>query len=120
MPTNRDNSFIPLSSAALPPNERPNFRVTVLSQAANAQPFHELGQSGSPAALPQSPGHEPQVTLQREGDRVSAIHVHCACGRVAELECVYEPAPSAPPFPPGAEPLVASPPQSIPAQPRGN
>jgi hypothetical protein len=31
----------------------------------------------------------PQVTLQREGDRVTAIRIECQCGQVIELTCSY-------------------------------
>ena len=32
---------------------------------------------------------EPTVTLEREGDRVTLIRVHCPCGNVIELACQY-------------------------------
>ena len=37
------------------------------------------------------PAHErlPVVTLQRDGDKVTRIHVRCSCGEVVELDCVY-------------------------------
>jgi hypothetical protein len=31
----------------------------------------------------------PAVTLEREGDRVTHIRIHCTCGQVVELECAY-------------------------------
>jgi hypothetical protein len=30
------------------------------------------------------------VTLDRDGIRVTAIHVHCSCGQVIELSCIYQ------------------------------
>jgi hypothetical protein len=32
---------------------------------------------------------QPIVTLKKEGDRVTHIHIQCACGQVVELECAY-------------------------------
>jgi hypothetical protein len=32
---------------------------------------------------------EPIITLQRNGDIVSAIRIECGCGRVFELNCLY-------------------------------
>jgi hypothetical protein len=32
---------------------------------------------------------QPIVTLKRDGDRVTHIHIQCACGQVVELECAY-------------------------------
>ncbi|MBC8096256.1 MAG: hypothetical protein H7Y43_10615 [Akkermansiaceae bacterium] len=90
MSSTRDTAFIPLSSAA--PATQPNgdYKLTVLSSPDKAQPFRPLGQS--PAAAPTSAHQsncEPRVTVQREGDRVSGIQVHCSCGQVIELACVY-------------------------------
>jgi len=45
----------------------------------------------APAAPPPPPQNcpPPKVTLQRQGDVVSAIRIQCACGQVIELACVY-------------------------------
>lgn len=32
---------------------------------------------------------KPVVTLKRNGDQVTHIHIQCACGEVVELECSY-------------------------------
>jgi hypothetical protein len=32
---------------------------------------------------------KPVVTLKRNGDQVTHIHIQCACGEVVELECAY-------------------------------
>jgi hypothetical protein len=113
MQTNRDESFIPLAPSALASNERPDFRVTVLPQTGTAQSFQALGQSNSSHAASHAPGNEARVSLRREGDRVSVIEVHCACGRIVELDCVYEsepaPAPTAPPAAPAPAPGPAAP-----------
>jgi hypothetical protein len=90
----RDESFVPLTPAGLPANDRPDYRVTVRSQADNVQPFHSLGQTVGSIAAGQSSNLEPRLTLQHEGDRIAAIRIQCTCGQVIELACVYEPAPA--------------------------
>jgi hypothetical protein len=111
MQTTRDESFIPLAPAALPSNERPDFRVTVLSQAGNTQSFQGLGHSDPTHAVSHASGNEPRVSLQRESDRISVIQIHCACGRIVELGCVYEPAPTH--TPPAASPAPAPAPKLV-------
>ena len=62
--------------------------------AAGAAGFSALV-PGQPAALSPNPtGHahanaKPVVTLKRNGDQVTHIHIQCACGEVVELECAY-------------------------------
>lgn len=99
MNTNRKEPFIPLTPTAVTPNERSSFRVTIVPQAANARPF---GSAVPPAAAHTAPpgvAAEPVVSLQREGDSVSAIRVQCGCGRTIELACVYEPEAQSPAVP---------------------
>jgi hypothetical protein len=47
--------------------------------------------AAAPAAPPPPPQNcpPPKVTLQRQGDTVSAIRIQCPCGQVIELSCVY-------------------------------
>ena len=90
MPNTRDESFVPLTPATLPSNRRVDSRVTILSQAENAQPFRPLTAGPGPLASTPGASSEPRVSVQREGDRVSAIHVQCGCGRTIEIGCVYE------------------------------
>jgi hypothetical protein len=67
--------------------------VTVMSQA-NATPFRAPAQTTSWSAISQGSTEEAQVKLQREGDHVSAIRIQCTCGRIVELACLYENAPT--------------------------
>jgi hypothetical protein len=109
MNTTPDESFTPLTRRVLSASDRPDFRVTVVPQA-NAQSLAALGQIGSGSAMPQASTNEPRVTLQRDGERVSAIRIQCACGRIIELACVYEdssPPASAPPSAAKAAPDTA-------------
>jgi hypothetical protein len=61
-----------------------------VSQAENVRAFQALAAKpacgNSPTA---SPACEPRISVQRDGDRVSSIHIECTCGRVIELACVY-------------------------------
>lgn len=35
-------------------------------------------------------GHgQPEVILQRDGNRITGIVVKCSCGQVIEMECIY-------------------------------
>jgi hypothetical protein len=61
--------------------------VTIIGQTDKLQAFQPLGRAGHGGASGQC---EPRVTLQRDGDRISAIRIQCACGQVVELACVYE------------------------------
>jgi hypothetical protein len=84
------STFVPLTAAA--PSEKTNgeARLTVLTQASHVQPFRPLGQPSAPApAQSEKTSCEPRVTVQRDGDRVTSIQVHCSCGEVIELGCVY-------------------------------
>lgn len=93
MSNTRDTAFVPLiSAAAATARQNAEVKLTVVPQAANVQPFRPLGQQLAPsAAVPaaHAASCEPRVTVQRDGDRVTGIHVHCSCGKVIELACVY-------------------------------
>jgi hypothetical protein len=92
----RENTFVPLTATA-PAIQSQEFRVGMSAQAGNAQSFRPLGE---PAKGISSGTHgstcEPRVTVQRVGDRVTAIQVQCGCGQIVELACVYDPAPTDP------------------------
>jgi hypothetical protein len=93
-----NDAFVPLTAAAPSGNPRPGFSVTVLAREETAQPFRSLVQSLKPLPGSHNSNCEPRVTVQRDGDRVSAIQIQCACGQIIELACVYDaaPAPSTP------------------------
>ncbi len=84
--------FVPLNLGVLRGNERPDFRVKILSQAESAQPFQSVqAPRAGPAPGSHNPSCLPRVTLEREDDRVSGIRIQCSCGQVIELACVYQP-----------------------------
>ena len=89
----RTESFVPLTT--LPASGEPReFRVTIIPKAGQTLPMQTLEQP-APAPLGSGPGAgkmcEPRVSLQSEGDRITNIRVHCSCGQVMDLACVYEP-----------------------------
>jgi hypothetical protein len=90
----RTELFVPLVSAA--PNassDRANFQATIVSQPGQAQKFQaaESSHSASPAPAARNSQCEPRVNIQRDGDRVTGIHIQCSCGQVIDLACVYQP-----------------------------
>jgi len=101
-------SFVPLTTA-LPGSsgDRAEFRATVVSQPGNTHKF-PTGSAASFKAGLRAGNCEPQVSLQRDGNRVTGIRVQCSCGEVIELACVFEAAPPAPPVS-VAPPAVAVP-----------
>lgn len=80
--------FVPLNQTAAPGQHRADAHVTIVNAAGNLRPFQPLGRAGGKTG-PASPC-EPRVTLQREGGRISAIHLQCSCGQTIELACVYD------------------------------
>lgn len=55
--------------------------VPVVSRLAAAPPKSAEG-AGSAAC-------EPKVSLERDGDRVTQIHIQCSCGQSIQLACLY-------------------------------
>jgi hypothetical protein len=64
-------------------------RTEVILRGQKAVVFRPLAQTaGHPPATPNAHG-EPSVTLERDGERVTRIKVHCPCGNDFELACDY-------------------------------
>jgi len=78
--------FVPLNKNAMPGQNRANFRVSIVGDAESSRPFQPLGHASGQAGHQ----HEPRVTLQHDGERVSSIRIQCGCGQVIELACVYQ------------------------------
>ena len=76
------DTFVPLVPANVPTRDTTfkSFDVKIAPKANGASATH-------------APAHDacakPTVTLQRNGDIVSAIRIQCGCGQVIELTCVY-------------------------------
>ena len=85
--------FVPLTAAATRPGEATEYRVNVVSQPGALQAFKPLtaeasADAGNPAAH-SGKTCDPRVSIQREGDHVTGIRVHCGCGQVIDLACIY-------------------------------
>jgi hypothetical protein len=65
------------------------FELKVLPQAEAKGAFEPLPPDARTQQQPLNPCSQPSVTLQREGDVVSAIRIQCGCGQVIELACAY-------------------------------
>jgi len=81
--------FIPLQPAVAPNPGRMDFRVSIINPAENSQPFLPLNRGPGGTSGQHQANCKPQLTLQREGERVSTIRIQCACGQFIELACVY-------------------------------
>jgi hypothetical protein len=83
-------AFVPFApkAGAATQNSEPFRAKIVPAQNATVVPFQA-------AALPRAssnphPSHgQPQVTVTRDGDKITAIRVICGCGEVMDLRCSY-------------------------------
>jgi hypothetical protein len=85
--------FIPLQPNVGSAPERTDLRVAIITPTVDPQPFRALPHALDASAGPKS-ACKPNVMLQRDGDRVSAIRIQCSCGQIVELTCVYPPPPT--------------------------
>jgi hypothetical protein len=99
MTPQRTESFVPLTAATAPP-ERREFQVNVIHGEAAQKNFQTLA---APPAMPATNAEpakpkslcEPRVTVQRDGQRVTHLHIQCTCGQTIDLACLYEEKPTA-------------------------
>lgn len=80
--------FIPLNATAKPVPGQTDFRVTILNPTENPRPFRSLNRGPGGSGQPKS-DCQPSIKLQRDGARISAVHIQCSCGQLIELACVY-------------------------------
>jgi len=85
------NNFQPLEARLTPPREHAGhaFRLKVVPHSSAAAPAPAPAPPGANGTAAPADSHEPAITLEREGERITAIHIQCSCGRVIELGCVY-------------------------------
>ncbi|HTD65792.1 MAG TPA: hypothetical protein VK846_04580 [Candidatus Limnocylindria bacterium] len=86
-------AFIPFTTKSSASDAAEPFRVKVVPAAIGAavpfQPIASVANAASPAKTHNGHEAKAQVSLVREGDRITGIRVQCACGEVIELQCVY-------------------------------
>jgi hypothetical protein len=88
----RQDKFVPLTTSTPLSGDRGDLRVSVLRDSSATPAFQPLRAQTSAAPATSAPSvhaHEPQVTLLREGDRITGIQIQCGCGKVIELGCTY-------------------------------
>lgn len=92
------DAFVPfLPGAAVNGRSKTEFQQLKPDGANVAQPAAGMEPAGGAMpslqvnqAVPAVHEHgTPQVTVQREGERVTGIRVQCGCGQVLTLDCVY-------------------------------
>lgn len=88
-------AFVPLPNAPARPADAQAFKVLISDHPEKAHPFRPAEaaalQAQAPAADAPKPKCEPRVSLVRDGDKVTAIHIQCSCGQIIDLACVYPP-----------------------------
>ena len=90
MTTTQTEPFVPLTTAAFRPGEAAGQRVHVVSQPGHTQAFKPLTtEAAAGSAAQANKTCEPRVSIQREGDQVTGIRIHCGCGQVIDLACIY-------------------------------
>jgi hypothetical protein len=80
--------FVPFVTAPISTGDMARFQLKVLPQADAKAVFAPLPDGAKPAQPAKACG-QPAVTLQRQGDVISAIRIECGCGQVIELACSY-------------------------------
>jgi hypothetical protein len=93
MTPQRTDNFVPLTIAP-PAGENREFRVKVIPQTGPAHSFKTLEQAafkpGESAPATGGKNCEPCLSLQRDGGRITSIHIQCSCGQIMDLACVYD------------------------------
>jgi hypothetical protein len=84
------DSFLPLLAAPVSNGETALLQLKVLprGQTESKAVFEPLPLGGRAEQAAKACGR-PSVTLQRQGEVVSAIRIECGCGQVIELACAY-------------------------------
>src|SRR5689334_6851355 len=81
-------TFVPLTMAGPSQTSREEFRVLIAPSPEKARSLREFNSAASSELGHQSHG-EPRVILQREGDTIVGIQIHCSCGQIIDLKCAY-------------------------------
>jgi hypothetical protein len=87
------DGFVPLTTAAPAADGRQEFRVLRAASPNQARPFRAQETTAPPTAVgnpPHASSCEPRVVIDRQDERITAIHIHCSCGQVIELVCQYD------------------------------
>jgi hypothetical protein len=104
--------------AAMPPAETREFQITVIPQNEQNQAFKSFEKTSTATneRTLSKKGCEPHLSVQREGDRITSIHIQCSCGQTIDLTCLYDPPAKDPPVKatPAKDPAAKDPPAKDP------
>lgn len=86
-----NNAFIPLALAPDPGARREDFRILVAEHPEKARSLREVNPAVANPSTPRpnSSKCEPKVSLHREAERITGIHIECSCGQIIDLKCNY-------------------------------
>ena len=70
-------------------SEKPSFIPSLVAVPPASLPMPVSATSGLHCSAPAGETAQPTVTLQHDGGKVTRIRIHCACGQVIDLDCVY-------------------------------
>jgi hypothetical protein len=65
------------------------FRLAVTPSVEGAREFVPAKPQPRIPESSSTPACEPEISLTRQGDRISRITLRCSCGQVIELDCAY-------------------------------
>jgi len=69
------------------PSTSPRNALPTPGQVTEATPSKVTAAFGPLTNAEQCP--QPQISIQREGDRITCIRIQCSCGQLIELDCAY-------------------------------
>ena len=84
-----NKGFVPMGAPGGGPPAEGGARSKAGASPAATKAFQAASAAGSSAQTVCAAGGEPKITLEREGDRVTRIHIQCCCGHIIELACSY-------------------------------
>jgi hypothetical protein len=100
----------------MPSAEKRDFQITVIPQNEQNQAFKSFEKTSTATneRTLSKKGCEPYLSVQREGDRITSIHIQCSCGQTIDLTCLYDPPAKDPPA--KEPPVKATPAKDLPVK----
>lgn len=88
--TNEFQALIPGKRAQMTASgaTSPTGSTTTLPDSSGFQPLLAVSKSVHTGERPNK-CNQPEIILQRDGDRVTQIRIQCGCGQIIELGCQY-------------------------------
>jgi hypothetical protein len=93
----------------MPSAEKREFQITIIPQGEHTQAFQSFEKTAAKTGERSAKNCEPQLSLQRDNDRITNIRIECSCGQIIDLSCVYETVKSEAPPKPDALPKGSKP-----------